>query len=202
MSGGLQIGRGFAPDERQAVALLYWQAFGAKLGRVMGPKDKAIAFFAATLDPGYALTARDQSGALLGVAGFKTESGGLASGSFDQLREHYGGIGALWRGAFLDLLERRLAPGVFQMDGIFVDARARGKGVGTALLHAILTEAARREMAEVQLDVIDTNPRARELYERVGFRAVGHETLGPLRWVFGFSRSTRMSCEVTGDPPN
>ena len=46
---------------------------------------------------------------------------------------------------------------------------ARGQGVGTALLKAIIAEGRRRGYAEVRLDVIDTNPRATALYERIGF---------------------------------
>jgi RimJ/RimL family protein N-acetyltransferase len=45
---------------------------------------------------------------------------------------------------------------------------------------------------EVRLDVIDTNPRARALYERKGFVATGEQKLGPLKPVFGFSSATTL----------
>ena len=91
-----------------------------------------------------------------------------------------------------------MQPDVFQMDGIFVDAGARGMGVGAALLGAVAEEAARRGLGQVQLDVIDTNPRARALYERVGFRAAKTEHTGPFGRVFGFESATRMVLEVAG----
>ncbi len=69
----------------------------------------------------------------------------------------------------LSVLERDLKPGVFQLDGICVATEARGQGVGTLLLRAIKDEAQGLGMHEVQLDVIDTNPRARILDEREGF---------------------------------
>ncbi len=191
------VSQGFTEAERSQAAALFWQAFAAKLHKVMGPDDKGLAFFERALAPDFALVARDSSGRLLGLAGFKTAEGGLAGGSLSDLARVYGWFGALWRGMVLSVLERDLKPGVFQMDGIFVAAEARGQGVGTMLLSAIKDEARSRGMAEVQLDVIDTNPRAQALYEREGFKPVGYEKTGPFRHLFGFSSATKMSWAVT-----
>lgn len=192
----MRISKGFDKAERGLVARLYWQAFGAKLGRVMRPEAQALAFFERVLDPDFALVARDEAGRLLGVAGFKTAQGALAGGSFADLRAAYGLRGALWRAGALSLLERGLEPGIFLMDGIFVAEAARGQGLGGALLDAVIAEAGAQGAAHVRLDVIDTNPRARALYERKGFVAVGEEQLGPLRWLFGFRFATRMERAV------
>lgn len=201
MQGAVSILPGFSARERAHVARLYWQAFGAKLGRVMGPDDRALGFFETVLNPDFALVARDADGNLLGLAGYKTTDGGLVEGSFTQMAQAYGWGGAVWRAAVLSVLERDVQLGVFQMDGIFVDQAARGMGVGTALLGAVAREAAQRGLASVQLDVIDTNPRAKALYERVGFRAVNTESTGPFRWVFGFESATRMVLDVSGSGP-
>ena len=192
----MRISRGFGEEERARVAGLYWQAFGAKLGRVMRPEARALAFFERALDPDFALVARDARGGLLGVAGFKTDKGALAGGSFGDLRAVYGSWGALWRAGLLGLLERAVEPGILLMDGIFVADAARGQGLGSALLDAIMDEARNGGARAVRLDVIDTNPRARSLYERKGFVATGEEHLGPLRWLFGFRSATRMECPV------
>ncbi len=186
------VSPGFADHERPQAAALFWQAFAAKLHKVMGPDEKGQAFFARALNPDFALVARDDQGRMLGLAGFKTDKGGLAEGSLRDLAHVYGWFGAIWRGLLLGVLERKLQPGVFQMDGICVAAEMRGQGAGTALLAAIKAEARRTGMTEVQLDVIDTNPRARALYEREGFRAIGREWTGPFRHLFGFSSATRM----------
>ena len=50
----------------------------------------------------------------------------------------------------------------------------------------------RRGYGWVRLDVIDSNWRARALYERQGFLATRTESLGLLRLLFGFSASTTM----------
>nr|WP_254440427.1 GNAT family N-acetyltransferase [Ruegeria arenilitoris] len=180
-------------------AALFWQAFSGKLLRVMGPDARGLAFFERALNPDFALAARDADGRMLGLAGYKTRDGGLTQGGLADLARVYGWFGALWRGLFLSVLERDLKPGVFQMDGICVATEARGQGVGTLLLQAIKDEAQRLGMHEVQLDVIDTNPRARTLYEREGFQAIGQDHTGAFKHLFGFSSATKMRWVVPND---
>ena len=48
-----------------------------------------------------------------------------------------------------------------------------GQGIGSALLTALLDEAARRGCTEVFLEVRADNPRAQQLYRRHGFTEVG-----------------------------
>ncbi len=48
-----------------------------------------------------------------------------------------------------------------------------GKGTGTALLTALVDEAAKRGYEEVLLEVREDNPRARQLYLRHGFAEIG-----------------------------
>ncbi|MFB9836948.1 ribosomal protein S18-alanine N-acetyltransferase [Actinoallomurus acaciae] len=56
---------------------------------------------------------------------------------------------------------------------IGVRPELQGRGIGSALLTALLEEAAVRGCAEIFLDVRADNDRARRLYERFGFTAVG-----------------------------
>ncbi|WP_377509101.1 GNAT family N-acetyltransferase [Octadecabacter sp. R77987] len=186
------ISAGFPERDRARIAALYWEAFGQKLGRVMGPRDRALQFFEGVLDPAHAICAHDDSGGLLGVAGFKTHTGALVGGGMRDMAHVYGWFGSLWRIALLALLERDTENDRFLMDGIFVAPAARGQGVGTALLDAIADKARTRGHGEVRLDVIDTNPRARRLYERQGFVAINTQQLGVLRHVFRFKCATTM----------
>jgi ribosomal protein S18 acetylase RimI-like enzyme len=181
------------PDRlRDDAARLYWQAFGGKLGRVLGPQDKAYALLDRVMRGDHAIVALADDGALLGLVGFKSPGGAFAGGSLVDLIGIYGTPGALWRAGLLWLLERDLDNDRFLMDGICVADRARGQGVGTALLDAICDEGRSRGYPSVRLDVIDVNPRARALYERQGFVATRTSRIGALRWVFGFSASTTM----------
>jgi GNAT superfamily N-acetyltransferase len=64
--------------------------------------------------------------------------------------------------------------------------------VGSALLEAVAIEAEARGYRAVRLDVVDTNPRAKALYAREGFRVLNTTQMGVLRHVFGFASSTTM----------
>lgn len=183
---------GFAETERDLVAQMYWQAFGAKLGRVMGPDARAVAFIHDVLDPSHALCARADDSTLLGVAGFKTYQSALVGGTWADMTGHYGWMGAAWRSLCLKLLERDVENERFLLDGVFVRDRFRGQGIGTQLLDAATAEARARGYTELRLDVIDTNPRARALYERCGFVALTPQRLGIISYVFGFKSATPM----------
>lgn len=186
------VRHGFPDENVDQAAQLYWEAFGHKLGLVMGPREKALAFITRVIDPTHAISALDDSAQLLGVVGFKTSKGALVGGRFQDLVAIYGLFGALWRASLLALLDREAENNRFLMDGIFVTAQARGKGIGSALLDAIAAEGKQRGYDSLRLDVINTNPRARALYERHNFTALRTKTMGPLKHIFKFDSATTM----------
>ena len=192
--------KGFPADQRDTAAELFWQAFGAKLGKVMRPEAKAHTFLTNVIDPNFVISAVRSDGVLVGIAGFKTEAGSFVGGELGDLQSVYGWWGGLWRGVLLSLLERDLVEGVLLMDGIVVSDAARGQGIGTRLLDAIKDEAKAQGCTSVRLDVIDSNPRARALYERVGFKPGRQSELGVLRHLFGFRSATEMTSGVGTEP--
>lgn len=196
MDEGVSISHGLPNSLREKAAALYWQAFGGKLGRVMGPEHRAHAYLSRVIRNDHAIVARDASGRLLGLAGFQTPQGSFANGSWQDMRAVYGWLGLLWRLPLLALLSREVDNDRFLMDGLCVDRSARGLGVGTALMAAIEAEARARGYAQVRLDVIDANWRARALYERLGYTSIKTEKLGPLRYVFGFESAATMVKDV------
>lgn len=181
---------------RRDVAALYWDAFGGKLGRVLGPTPLALRFLETAIRPDHGFVAVDARGALLGVAGFRSVAGSFAGGGKAELRQTYGLWGSAWRSGLLSLLESDTENQRFLLDGICVARTARGKGIGTQLLGALMQEARARHYHSVRLDVVNTNTRARALYERQGFVAVQTQSIGLLRFAFGFSGSTTMVCPV------
>jgi hypothetical protein len=54
--------------------------------------------------------------------------------------------------------------------GMGVVASARGRGLGTAAMEAVIEEARRRRLARVDLEVLVQNRWAIAIYERLGFR--------------------------------
>ncbi|WP_424177471.1 GNAT family N-acetyltransferase [Yoonia sp. TsM2_T14_4] len=196
----MKITIGIPDADRAEVAALYWEAFGKKLGFVMGPKDRALVFIGQVLRSDHGICAHDANGRLLGVVGFKTQRGALVSGNFTDLRRVYGWTGAAMRTSLLAALERDTDNDRFLMDGIFVAPAYRGRGVGTALLDAITAEAKTRGYRQVRLDVIDTNPRARALYLQQRFVDTQTYQMGLWRYIFGFRAVTTMVRDIYPDP--
>lgn len=184
--------RGLPEDLRAQAVALYWQAFGGKLGTVMGPTPKALQFLTRVLRANHAFVALDADGALLGMAGFKTPAGSFAGGEIADIRAIYGSLGAAWRLPLLWMLSDEAAQDHFLLDGICVAPQARGLGIGTALMAAIEDEARACGYAAVRLEVIDSNWRAKALYQRLGYRVEKTHQLGLLRHAFGFRAAIMM----------
>jgi GNAT superfamily N-acetyltransferase len=64
-------------------------------------------------------------------------------------------------------------PGTPELVSMRVDPRARGRGVGEALVAAVADWAKTRDYSELHLWVTESNDPARKLYGRCGFTATG-----------------------------
>ena len=71
--------------------------------------------------------------------------------------------------------------------------------MGSRLLAEARRAAGRSGLDFVRLDVVDTNPRARALYEREGYRLVREERLGFLGRFTGFSVAYTMELPAGPD---
>jgi len=68
---------------------------------------------------------------------------------------------------------RRLVPGEVQLVSLWVDPRARGRGVAQSLIHAVAGWARGVGAERVVLFVQEANAPGRALYVRAGFRPTG-----------------------------
>jgi len=68
---------------------------------------------------------------------------------------------------------------------VYVAASARGRGVGTALLRALVAESERQGIWTLQAGIFPENEASIALHRACGFRTVGHrERLGQMRSVW------------------
>lgn len=190
--GPIVIRNGLDPRNKAAAAAIYWQAFGPKLGRLLGPEPRALAYLIRVMRPDHILAAHTTEGALVGIAGFRTAAGAFAIGRFSDLAAIYGWPGAIWRVTALRLIRQDVAPDRFRIDGLAVGTALHGQGIGSQLLTAVMQEATRQGYDRIRLDVVTGNIRARALYERHGFVACGESRPGPIGPLLGFLRATRM----------
>lgn len=191
----IELRLGLPEDQRATAARLYWQAFGGKLGRVMGPDARALRYLERIIQADHAIAAL-RGGDLVGMIGFKTPEGSFADGSLADMRAVYGAAGVAWRMPLLWALSHEVDNHRFLIDGIAVDRDHRSSGIGTALIDAACDLGHAKGYRAMRLDVIDSNWRAKALYARRGFAVEKTSSIGPLRHVFGFASATTMVKEI------
>ena len=199
MSDEIDFQLGFPDELRSSAAELYDAAFGAKLSIAMPNPFTRMEVLKVGFHPAFSLVAISD-GETVGIAGFKTGKGSLTGGiSLRLLKEKIGFWGAMRAALILALFERNQVAGQLLMDGISVSPKMRGSGIGTKLLHGLIEYAKEEGFRSVRLDVIDTNPAARRLYERVGFVPVKTEQFAYLKWLLGFGAATQMEYSLNAD---
>ncbi|MDX9851332.1 MAG: GNAT family N-acetyltransferase [Anaerolineaceae bacterium] len=196
MSDEVKIQRGFSDELRSSAAKLYDAAFGAKLSIAMPNPISRIAVLTEGFDPRFSFVAI-KGNELVGIAGFKVAQGSFTGGiSFRVLKKNLGFLNAIRAVLVLTLFERKHIADQLLMDGIGVSTNMRSSGIGTRLLNSLTEYAHKEGYQSVRLDVIDTNPAAQRLYERVGFVPVKIEHFAYLKWLLGFGSATQMEYRI------
>ena len=189
-SAQIDICLGGQERHRGVIARLYLHALHEKIAPFLGTGEKAERLLSESLNLDRVLVAL-RDGRLLGVAGFEQHGRGVFSPRFASMFRIFGWSGGI-RLFAMALLDRSKSSDTLLMDGLAVVDEARGQGIGTLLLAAIEDHARRLGKRGVRLDVIDTNPLARRLYERRGYRSVKTRAVGLFRFVFSFAAATEM----------
>ncbi|WP_404343620.1 GNAT family N-acetyltransferase [Pseudoalteromonas mariniglutinosa] len=191
------IQRGWDMTQAKSVAVLYEEAFGEKFACAIPLKDERIALLADCFQPEFSFVAVEND-RIVGLAGFQTPQGALTDAiGFKQLVNQLGWLRAVWACLIFALFSRKPKQGELVMDGIAVDRHFRSLGIGSQLLDQLMVFAAESGFVTIRLDVIDSNPRARKLYERKGFAAKKTEYFPYLKWLIGFSAATTMIFTIT-----
>ena len=191
----LKIFEGFSETERERVVNLYHEAFGRKFRPAFADDERCRSALVKTMRGDRFLVATKE-GQLLGVCGFHQSGVGSIDFKWSLLKGSLSLFEYLRAVLVLSVMSTSESKGAFTLDGIAVDAAARGEGVGTALLKAAAAKAKEMEFQVMKLSVVDNNPRARALYERLGFRPAGKGVLGPLSKIYGFKSYITMELEL------
>ena len=112
------------------------------------------------------------------------------------LKKEFGFFGALWRSIVQKFSVDHLKDTELYIGSIAVAEDYRGKGFGTQLLNAVNDFAKKNGFETIILDVVDTNPRAYELYKRYGFEVIKKRKFGFITRSAGFSFTYKMKYMV------
>lgn len=183
-----------------AAAKLILSALHEKFLPILGGKEKATQLLKLSLNHRFCFAATGlvregtvASGAhpeadeeLLGLLAFQIGNTSFLDFTWGDIYSVYGLVDGLVRALRLSLLSHFCAPGEIYVEALVVRESGRGKGIGTSLLEALFEYGKRAGFQSITLQVIDTNPAARKLYERLGFRVVKNTKIWPVNELIGF----------------
>jgi GNAT superfamily N-acetyltransferase len=186
-------------EHKEDSARLYAIAFKSKFLRILGGPDKIAELLMDGLNTQRGISAISADGELLGVLGFHLDNKSLVDITFKSMVAHYGLIKGAIASVVLAILFYRKSANRSQllMDGIAVKEGNRGRGIGKQLFLELERFAHARGMTSIRLDVIDENPKAKSLYESIGFVSTRYSKTPKLVYkLIGVSGVTTMVKEL------
>lgn len=169
----IEIAETIPENQRQRAGEIYYEAFRRKLQPLVGKPESTRRVLASGFALEMAIGALSE-GNLLGLAGLHTHKGLFSSVLLQDCLAQLSLVRGLCAWAVLNLFGAgaKCPPGHLRIAAIAVDEKARGQGLGSRLLETVFDKACREGFKAVRLEVVDTNLRAKKLYENLGFGIV------------------------------
>ncbi len=185
---------GVPEGQRLAAAEILFDAFRHKLLPMFGSRPTAIDIIAAGLRDDRTVVAVE-AGKVIGVAVLKLHGK-------ESLELGLWNVARSMGHSFLRFI--LMAPAFFgrvRVDEVLLDMLAvqeehRGKGTGRAIMEYIISHARAHHFSRVKLYVVKDNERAREFYESLGVRVLGHRYLLPFSLPMGFRSAYEMGIDL------
>lgn len=171
------IKKGCESKDIHQAARLYVIAFKRKFEKLIGEEWVIQEMFEKAINIENCICAFDEHSNLVGITGFYEGKHGLLEFKLKEFIKNFGLLKGIWKAYLMDLIFSRkaMSKDELMMDGIAVDSRLRGQGIGSQLFEALMEYGKNNGYKFIKLDVIDENPRAKALYERIGFTKVSYE---------------------------
>jgi len=171
---------------------IYYFAFRRKIRALIKIKEKALAIHKKSLNSDRVLYALSGS-RVVGVLGLHYDNKNFMEIKYKYLREHFNPIQSYFIYFIYKIMSPKLNSDVIRIDSIAVDEDIRGKGIGSLLIKKVFEFAKDKGFKEIILEVVDTNPKAKKLYERLGFKEKKQVKFYFTQRVAGFSSEFIMS---------
>jgi ribosomal protein S18 acetylase RimI-like enzyme len=185
----IEIAATIPENQRQRAGEIYYEAFRRKLQPLVGKPAETQQTLAMGFNLDMAIGAL-ADGELRGLAGLHSAAGIFSRVRMSDCWKQLGPLRGLYAWAVLNLFGAgaKCPPGHLRIAAIAVDEKARGQGLGSRLLETVFDKARREGFKAVRLEVVDTNPRAKKLYENLGFGVVETHAYPITSGWLGFSK--------------
>jgi ribosomal protein S18 acetylase RimI-like enzyme len=168
----IEIKLGIPEELRHQAAIVCYEGFRSQVEWLFGSQEKAITLLEHSFNLELGLTAQMQ-GQLVGLVGLKYANRPFFQFERSRCIQELGLLrGLLAFLIFNNLSVHQILPDEMYISLLVVDISMRGKVIGSSLMQAAFEIAQQNQCHSVVLDVANTNPDARRLYERLGFKTV------------------------------
>lgn len=176
------------PETLRAEVAAYNVAQRATLNRVVGLPEVRRSVLGHRVRPDRIcvalLACADGAGVIVGLISYRMDGAGSVWPEPRRYRSHFGPISGTARWLLTEATLRRGRPDELYLEGFKVDPVARGRGIGTNLLHWLGDEVVRRGKQAWRTEASITADAAMRVYEGVGAKRVRTVQLGPVGQIF------------------
>jgi ribosomal protein S18 acetylase RimI-like enzyme len=197
MDDEIMIQNGLPEQHRNQAAVIYYEAFSRKLVMLAVSRQKLTALLARLFNSQRAIIALTHE-QCVGVVGLHYDQQFFTRTQLRIFTEELGWLRGLPGYLMFHAFEPAPRQDHLRIECLAVAPEARGKGIGSQLLSAVYTLAKKEGKTSVSLEVVDTNPDARRLYERQGFRVTRTMYYPYLSRIAGFSVAYVMVRPING----
>lgn len=190
----IQITRHLTVEQVDEVIQIVYDAFEKKIDNLEVRADDPEQLFrvlkaSARLDQCFFAINDDK---VAGVLGIYQDGKNFYFFPWKVLKQEFGFFGALGRKIVEFFSKVRVKKGELYIGGIAVHSNYRGQGIGTKLIERVEEYGLKNGYNHLTLEVVDTNPKAHKLYQRLGFKDEKTRHFGFITEPAGFTAATKM----------
>ncbi len=167
------------PDNIAAEVAAYSAAQRATMKHIVGPEGVRREVVGNRMRQDR-LCAAIVNGEIAGCISYRMDGEGSVWPDPKRFRTHFGPVSGTVRYLLAEATLRRGKPEELYLEGFKVDPAARGRGIGTNLLHWLGSEVVRRGKARWRTEASVTAGPAMQVYQGVGAKPTKTVNLGPI----------------------
>ena len=149
-------------------AEIVYEAFGRKINCIIRPKNKAILILERSINPELGFFAISK-GKVIGFLGIHYLDNEFLRMNFSNIKKEFNFLKSFFIWFLFRINSPNLKKEEIRINYLAVEKSIRGNSVGTKLTKIFLDYAKKQGFKTARLEVVDTNPRAKKLYEKIGF---------------------------------
>ena len=165
----IEIADSINKNQRIRAIEIFYDAFEQKIRALIKSKEKALAIYNRSLKNDqvfYALL----DGNVVGLIGLHYKNKTFLEFKYRDLRKYFNPLRSYFIYRIFKLTSPKIKDDALRIDSIAVDKSFRSLGIGSQLINKVFEFAKNEGFREVVLEVVNTNPKAKELYDRIGFK--------------------------------